>query len=190
MAGCPSIPSPPPSSWPESSPTGARVDVAELQNMAEAAGRAISKEEALSWSYRIGSILVARDVAGFTRSVYPPEPLLPDYLQAAVELHRKRAASSLERNLADPTRHFMVHGSGISDYSDYWPMFFYRFVNPRERSGPKANFRARVQSADAEVLPVSGWVIYRCPPLGQQESPPPLLTTTTDYAARPDTVQQ
>jgi hypothetical protein len=163
---------------------GREVEESEVRELAEAAGQHLSEAEAWFWAYRLGSILTVRDVAGFVRSFAQPETSAPDFLEPALQLQRERAAEALGVKLQDPTGHFMAYGSGISDYSEYWPMFFYRFVEPKERSGSKANFRARVRHADAQVLPISSWVIYRCPPLGEEESQPLRLTTATE-GARP-----
>ena len=57
----------------------------------------------------------------------------------------------------------MVRNFELRDWSDWWPLFFYRFVDPQSRMGANLNYAERIREAHAEVLPTS-WVIFHCPP--------------------------
>ena len=56
----------------------------------------------------------------------------------------------------------MFHGYTIRDYRQMWQVFFFRFVNPEARTGPRLNYAERVREASAFLLP-GGWVMLRAP---------------------------
>ena len=56
----------------------------------------------------------------------------------------------------------VMRGFDIPNFATWWPIFFYRFVDPLSRSGEHLNYAERIKSAHADVLP-SGWVVFDCP---------------------------
>jgi hypothetical protein len=60
----------------------------------------------------------------------------------------------------------VFRGFQVRDWGGWWPVYFYRFVDPAARMGPHANYRDRLRSARAWVAG-SGVTIYQCP------APPP-----------------
>jgi hypothetical protein len=72
----------------------------------------------------------------------------------------------------------------MPDYSWWWQIFAYRFVDPLSRSGENLNYWPRMKNATLNVLP-SLWVVYRSP--GRDE--PQNATTikeTSQHAASND----
>jgi hypothetical protein len=45
----------------------------------------------------------------------------------------------------------MVRGFVVTTYQQWWPVFFYRFVDPRSRVGDRANYADRFKSADVRL---------------------------------------
>jgi hypothetical protein len=75
-------------------------------------------------------------------------------------------AGSLE--LPQPWRENPIfRGFSIKETSDWWKVFFYRFVDPVSRGGARLNYKDRKQGQ--KQSPVSGWVMRTFPPL-QTES--------------------
>ena len=73
----------------------------------------------------------------------------------------------------------------LRDWSDWWPLFFYRFVDPEKRMGENLNYAQRIRTARAEVLDCA-WVLYHCPPLTMVRDVPTaqVLTGGASAAAR------
>jgi hypothetical protein len=83
----------------------------------------------------------------------------------------------------------MLWGYDLQRYSDWWPVFFYRFVDPLSRSGPNLNYADRVRDAHATVMPQQ-WVVYHCPPrrsAGRPEGTAHLHTSATPALNPPET---
>ena len=85
---------------------------------------------------------------------------LPDYLQPLVASQPRYT----ERRFQDEISMFpaVFRGFHVNDWTSWWHVFFYRFVDPESRMGPRANYRDRLAHARATVLP-SGATIYWSP---------------------------
>ncbi|MBI5432414.1 MAG: glycosyltransferase family 39 protein [Planctomycetes bacterium] len=59
----------------------------------------------------------------------------------------------------------IFRGFELADWSEWWPIFFWRFVDPRSRMGAGANIAPRLVGARATVL-ASSWTVFECAPLG------------------------
>lgn len=88
---------------------------------------------------------------------------IPAFLRPLIDAQPVYTEEWMQRE--SPVRAFpaIFRGFQISDWSTWWPVYFYRFVNPQARMGLHANYRDRVRNARASVLP-SGATIYQCPP--------------------------
>lgn len=53
----------------------------------------------------------------------------------------------------------VFRGRKLEDWTDWWPIFWYRFVDPESRMGKKLNYAGILPEAKAWVLPCT-WVIY------------------------------
>src|SRR5205823_8985019 len=92
-------------------------------------------------------------------------PSSPPPLAEKVALYqREHTAASLAEFRTKGANNPMLRGYALRNWGDWWPLFFYRFVDPEQRMGGNLNYAQRIQSARAEVRP-TGWVIYYCPPL-------------------------
>lgn len=50
----------------------------------------------------------------------------------------------------------------LDDWTDWWRIYFFRFVDPAARTGERANYADRLRSARAEMLPY-GWTAFTAP---------------------------
>jgi hypothetical protein len=91
---------------------------------------------------------------------------LPTYLDPILDRMRqvRDGRSSSDPIVADcplMMRHFR-----IATHRDWWQTFFYRFVDPRSRSGDNANFATRFRTADVTVL-AGQTAVFHVPPLNR-----------------------
>ena len=59
----------------------------------------------------------------------------------------------------------MFRGFDVRDHLEWWPVYFYRFVDPPSRMGRNMNYRERVSRGTAWVLPI-GWRLFYSPGTG------------------------
>jgi hypothetical protein len=64
---------------------------------------------------------------------------------------------------AELSSYLITRGFTISNGPEFAEVFWYRFVDPNSRRGPKLNYAARLRGAQAYVLTRSGSVVYRSP---------------------------
>lgn len=96
--------------------------------------------------------MAARVVDVAPRAPLPPEvaPLVERVLEFTRAALRRR----------NPVRWCpaVFRGFDPEDWTDWWRIYFYRFVDPERRKGAGANYAGRLRSATAIMLP-SGWTI-------------------------------
>lgn len=56
----------------------------------------------------------------------------------------------------------MFDGTAPMRLADFWPRFFWHFVAPEARTGPRLNYAERCRSGRATMLD-STWAVIRCP---------------------------
>ena len=152
---------------------------------AEAAKHGLAYTDDEMWQLEplLTTRLVREGLAGKVAEVWPPLEPQPPFAAALLERQRRttrRGVADWVANDGNP----MLWGYTIERYADWWPIFFYRFVDPRSRGGPSLNYAARVRNAHATVLPQQ-WVVYHCPPRSAARAP---AAETTQLHARPGTV--
>jgi MFS family permease len=123
-----------------------------------------SDAELAALAQEVACVVVREKLHGKVASIEPPPPPLPPYGKKLLELQRKELERELDEFQSRGANNPMLRGYPLRDWSDWWPLFFYRCVEPRSRMGDNLSYANRLRSATAEVLP-SGWVLYHCPPL-------------------------
>jgi hypothetical protein len=88
-----------------------------------------------------------------------PEP--PRDLAELEALQAEKTAQSVADTIEEH-HNPMFKGFRIRTFTEMWQVFFYRFVDPASRMGPRLNYAARVHGATAAILP-GGWVVLRSP---------------------------
>ena len=132
-----------------------------LTAIAAADGVVLDEVEAKEWALRLGGRLVREHEAPYVASVVPPLSPLPAFARQVLE---EQCATDdgrlLDRNEKLPV---ILNEFTLRDWNDWWPLFFYRYVNPRERMGKKLNYARRLRSATMYVSPCLKWAVYDMP---------------------------
>ena len=130
---------------------------------AEAAKRGATYTDDELWQLEplINSRLVRESLAGKVAEVWPPlEEPTPDY-PALLERQREKTRQGVDGWISGDGNP-MLWGYKVERFSDWWPIFFYRFSRVESRTGENLNYAARVRGAHATVMP-QGWTVYHCP---------------------------
>jgi len=139
---------------------------ATVQKAARAAGQEVSPDEARRLAWLVTGQAVRERVARRFGEVEPRSDLgqLPGFLRPLVD-DQPRYTAEWIRGKGSPTRDFpaVFRGFTVRDWSMWWPIFFYRYVDPEDRMGEKANYWERFRNGRAVVLP-SGISVYLAPP--------------------------
>ncbi len=131
----------------------------QIWQAARECGHSISLKEAREWEKSLPRLIVARDSLDIVDQVEPSVTKLPAVFSVLAERQRELVRRNLADWIPDTSRHLMLQGFEVSNYSRFWPIFFYRFINPEQRSGKNFNFSDRIRSGSAVVLR-SSWVVY------------------------------
>jgi hypothetical protein len=134
----------------------------EIRSVAHEQGQELTDEQVDRISDLIQFRLSERDLAGHVASIRPALSPSPINLEPYFKLQRIRTNWAVQwwiHGIGSP----MMFGYQVRAYRDWWPIFFYRFVNPDARRGENLNYRARIKEADAYVIPKLEWVLYDCP---------------------------
>jgi hypothetical protein len=148
-------------------PRRQRVPQELIASTAVEMGVKLSQDELDRWQGRLWTRPLREDLAGQVAGVEPELEPLPEHIAQAVARARK-----LPMPPDDPGRWqnpAIFRGYESYHRADFWPMFFYRFVDPRLRSGRHLNYAPRMHNATASVLP-GGWVVYHSPGTGDPRS--------------------
>jgi hypothetical protein len=123
-------------------------------------GRPITDGEARAWERALETRIVREDLSTRVARVQPALETLPDF--AAEAVRRTRATEPKRHGDGRWQNPAIFRGFECDHKADFWPIFFYRFVDPAARSGSNLNYAGRVRGATAVVLP-EGWVVYHSP---------------------------
>lgn len=116
-----------------------------------------------SWARRLTARNLADAIRPHVAHVNVPFDELPPFAQSVLE--RQKVISEWYSDVSDnPTgsNPSIFRGYPMPNYSLWWQVFFYRFVDFQNRSGERVNYLARLKNARATVLP-SSFVIYHSP---------------------------
>jgi hypothetical protein len=139
-----------------------------VQAAAKASGLTpLSKEKSwdLSWAVMYKAVVdrTAAEVAD--PHPRPPEITLPDYLRPLVADQETSTARFMKDSVA-PVQKFPAMFRGyeaeVRNHLDWWPVYFYRFVDPPSRMHANLNYQNRVSRGTAWVLPI-GWRVFYSP---------------------------
>lgn len=140
-----------------------------VRELAGEQGVTLADEDQDRWLARLQLAMIRTELVPLVRDCRPDPGPQPAWFAPVV--------AALVREAAEPgPGHFdfaadnaaLFAGTEPMPIDDFWPRFFYRFVDPDSRSGPNLNYAGRMREATAEILP-SSWVVLRCP----RRAPPP-----------------
>ena len=135
-----------------------------IRGVARENGVSMTEAEADRWAEQLSNALVRRDAAERYGAVVPPPPELPPHVAVVLDKQRELTARLLREDWSLTRENAAVfRGQPVVDWSAWWPIFFYRFVDWESRVGDGLNYGARARSGTAYVLD-SGFVVLRSPP--------------------------
>jgi hypothetical protein len=142
------------------------VAAGSIRAAAARAGIALGDAEVAAWRERLSTRLALEQLGREAAEVEPPLERVPAFLDPALAEARRSPERARRSNLdALWDNPAIFRGTDVHDLSEWWPVFFYRFVDPAARSGSERNYAGRLRTARAVVLP-SSWVVFHSAPLG------------------------
>jgi len=138
-----------------------------VQGFAADAGVALDPVQAGELVPRLYVEMIRTEVAPLVRSVEPVPEAQPDWVAPVVARLLAESArpehARIDFGLDNPA---MFHDLPPMTIAEFWPAFFYRFVEPEGRTGAHLNYAGRMREASARLLS-SSWIVLRCPPRGK-----------------------
>jgi len=135
----------------------------EIRDAAKVRGVELGKPEAWAWAGKIMGLMIRAEVQPLVRSFSPDPGLVAPWSEdVARELLRTAGQAGHGRfdyALDNPA---MFKGYAPMPIDEFWPVFFYRFVDPERRTGAGLNYAGRMKDAEARLLP-GNWLVLRIP---------------------------
>lgn len=116
----------------------------------------LTREELESLQWKVWNLAVRMEVSSEGASVHPP-PEKPSSLEQA--LMKAQREETKEKFREDWGNSPIFRGQQYEVWTDWWPIFWYRFADPDSRRGKNLNYAGILPQARAWVLP-NTWVIY------------------------------
>lgn len=134
-----------------------------VQESARGAGVELDQDAAQEWVPVLHSRMIRAELTPLVREVEPVLDPQPAWVGDAVaDLVAKMSRSGHGRIDFAHDNPAMFRDAPPMTMAEFWPAFFYRFVNPELRSGANANCAERMRAGRAFLMP-SSWVVVRCP---------------------------
>lgn len=135
----------------------------DVRRWAAAFDQSLTDERAEELAETVYRRWLYRFVAGRADSVQPAPPSVPRFLWPLLSEwnHAQLAWQAHMHQLWG--RSPFARGFGIRGLHDWWPVFFYRFVDPPSRMGPGLNYARRVASGSATVLSHAWTIVFESP---------------------------
>jgi hypothetical protein len=137
------------------------ISIETIRQNALADGEGMGPEALQMWQRELSTRSVRERLAEVVKEVNPPLQTLPAWAKRAFEQGRSTPVALSESEDEATKNPAMFRGYNMTNWVRSWPVFYYRFVNPQNRSHPNLNYESRIRSARAVVLS-SSWVIYHC----------------------------
>jgi hypothetical protein len=140
-----------------------------VRRAAARAGVDLSLADADAWAPELQRELIRAQVAPHARALRPPRSALPPWGEAVLA-HLPAEIEAVGQGVSDYARDNPAMFAGLPPltYAQFWPFFFYRFVDPSARSGERLNYLCPdVRRADVELLP-SLWTVWHFTPLERE----------------------
>ncbi len=134
----------------------------EARAAALAGGARISLEDAGAAAHRIDGALIRENLSGRVASIAPPATPLPAYAPILLAAQRLKTVELTAVDVALAANP-MLDGYTLANHGEWWPIYFYRFVHPEQRTGPHLNYADRIRNGQAYLLPEE-WVLIHSPP--------------------------
>lgn len=135
-----------------------------LQRSAASHGLVLDEDAARELARTLRARTAREDLRDRVARVEPPLRPLEPWLQGAVaaqrEVNRRRHAEGTRASELP----LILRDHEQRSWSDWWPIFFYRFVDPTARMGERLNYAGLLPRAVAHVDPGARWTVLVIPP--------------------------
>src|SRR5262249_49658317 len=134
------------------------ISIEVLRHYALDAGEHLGTDSLENWQYELSTRPALEYLAKSMKQIDPPLKQLPSWAELALQHHTEIAPTdeAWDWAMENPA---IFRGYHVTDWTRFWPVFFYRFVDPERRSGQQLNYASRIRLGKAVVLS-SFWVIY------------------------------
>ncbi|MBL8210689.1 MAG: hypothetical protein JNK87_08255 [Bryobacterales bacterium] len=134
----------------------------QLYRRAAGSGVRLSEMEARELSQKLAARALSKSLAERgTRAVDVPGAI-PRFAGAALREYELFAIKSSQRQLERAQQSPIFRGFAMGEWEEWWPVFFYRFVEPDARRGEHLNYLLRIHSADIRLFG-GYWIGYVSP---------------------------
>jgi hypothetical protein len=125
-------------------------------------GAAIDDENVTEWIDAMNVWDTAESLRPHVATVYPNRAVEPQFIQDLIQTQKLYTRRGLLKH-----QQFIpiLQGQYMASWSEWWTVFFYRFVDIQEHTGANLNVGNRMRNGVATVLP-NAWVIYESTPNG------------------------
>jgi hypothetical protein len=141
---------------------GPMVPEEEAIELGRRRGAAIAVENAGQWIDAMNIWDTAEALRPHVATVYPKGVNEPQFMQDLIQAQKLYTHRGLLRHQQQIP---ILQGQLMTSWSEWWTVFFYRFVDIEEHTGSNLNFGDRMRNGTATVLP-HAWVIYESTPNG------------------------
>jgi hypothetical protein len=131
-----------------------------LLRQAREAGEVLGDDAIQKWQLELSVRPALEHLTASVQAVDPPLEPLPAWAEKARAEYPGKPEQSGEVEDWTDGNPAIFRGYHVTDAVRFWPVFFYRFVDPEGRSGPRLNYASRIRLARARVL--SSWFVYHC----------------------------
>jgi hypothetical protein len=147
----------------ESNPPYQTLQIPDIVRVAAEHGSILSDTQARQLQSPLSTRLQRMELPQRCASVSPGLEPANVFTDAEMQFEREYTARRERHWMDNGANNPVMRGFEIPNFAAWWPVFFYRFVDPLSRSGEHLNYADRIKSAHADVLP-SGWVVFDSPP--------------------------
>lgn len=135
-----------------------------IARVAAEQGLVLGEAEARAWSGPMMQAMVRAEVAPLVARIETEREVTAPWLAAAAERLLDEEPSwrhgRFDYALDNPA---MFTSPALLSSAEFWPRFFYAFVDPPSRTGAGLNYAGRLAEAEARIL-ASSWIWLRVPP--------------------------
>lgn len=129
----------------------------ELLEAARQSGQVLSKHDAECLVAQLGTREFRQKITGYVGGASSSNiEKAPQFIDSVTRKFQKQ----LQERFSFYEFEVMTKGYSPSDVSDWYDVFYYRFVNPDSRRGPNRNYLHRLRGATGYILPPWGDIIY------------------------------
>ncbi len=131
-----------------------------LQEAALRAGVVLDEKDARALAHRLITRIDREDEVARVARLVPPLEEIPSWVAEAVAEQRRLEKFEYAEMHRQRTLPIVLGAYTLGSWSDWWPIFFYRFVDPESRMGDRLNYAGRLGEATAYIDYSARWKVF------------------------------